>query len=289
MWQQISEHISQTIGQPFAVVATRAVGGGCINQGYHISNGPLDFFVKVNRADQVSMFEAEAAGLKQMADTQTIRVPQPIGWGVADSASYLVLEWLDLGGRGSASAQREMGRQLARLHQYPGATAFGWNRDNTIGSTPQINDWTHDWATFWQTHRIGYQLELANQRGADLRQGDALWDAVPQLLSGHQPQPALVHGDLWGGNAAVTRSGEPVMFDPAAYWGDREVDIAMTELFGGFSDEFYIGYNEVAPLDAGYAQRKVLYNLYHILNHYNLFGGSYAGQAQHMIAQLLQQ
>ncbi len=289
MWKQISANISQTIGQAFAAKTTRSVSGGCINQGYHISDEQCDFFVKVNQADRVSMFEAEAASLKQMADTQTIRVPQPISWGIVDDASYIVLEWLDLDGRGSATAQRDMGRQLAQLHQFSGATAFGWTQDNTIGSTPQVNQWTNDWTTFWQVHRIGYQLNLAHQRGGHFRQGDALLEAIPQLLNGHQPKPAFVHGDLWGGNAAVMHTGEPVIFDPAAYWGDREVDIAMTELFGGFSSEFYAGYNEIAPLDAGYEKRKVLYNLYHILNHYNLFGSGYAGQANRMIAQLLQQ
>jgi fructosamine-3-kinase len=130
-------------------------------------------------------------------------------------------------------------------------------------------------------------LALAARQGSDIRQGEALMAAIPELLAGHNPQPSLVHGDLWGGNAAILQTGEPVMFDPAAYWGDREVDLAMTELFGGFSSDFYGGYREVAPLDAGYDRRKVLYNLYHILNHYNLFGSGYAGQANRMIEQLL--
>jgi fructosamine-3-kinase len=180
-----------------------------------------------------------------------------------------------------------MGRRLAQLHQARGLETFGWTRDNTIGSTSQVNPRTTDWVEFWCDYRVGYQLAIARQRGNDIRQGEALMDAIPALLAGHRPEPSLVHGDLWGGNAAILQTGEPVIFDPAAYWGDREVDLAMTELFGGFSSEFYAGYQEIAPLDAGYDRRKVLYNLYHVLNHYNLFGSGYAGQANRMIEQLL--
>lgn len=286
MWHPIAQHISQTTGQPFEILDRRSVGGGCINQGYRLVGNDRTYFVKLNRADQVAMFEAEALGLGQLGATQTIRVPRPICYGVADSACYLVLEWLDLG-RSMAQTDREMGRKLAQLHQCRGSTAFGWERNNTIGSTPQLNPWTHRWIDFWQTHRIGYQLDLGRKRGGSFPQGDRLLEAIPTLLADHQPAPALVHGDLWGGNAAVTTTGEPVIFDPATYWGDREVDLAMTELFGGFSSAFYQGYEEVYPLEAGYSTRKILYNLYHILNHFNLFGGSYEGQANRLIAQLL--
>jgi fructosamine-3-kinase len=164
---------------------------------------------------------------------------------------------------------------------------FGWDINNTIGSTVQINNWTANWAEFWAEHRIGYQLKLARRRGGHFPQGERLLKVIPELLAGYEPQPSLVHGDLWGGNAGVTSAGEPVIFDPAAYFGDREVDIAMTELFGGFPAEFYRGYNQVGPLDLGYEKRKTLYNLYHILNHFNLFGGSYASQANQMINRIL--
>ena len=164
---------------------------------------------------------------------------------------------------------------------------FGWDINNTIGSTVQINNWTVNWAEFWAERRIGYQLKLARRRGGLFPQGERLLEVIPELLADHEPQPSLVHGDLWGGNAGVTSAGEPVIFDPAAYFGDREVDIAMTELFGGFPAEFYRGYNQVWPLDLGYEKRKTLYNLYHILNHFNLFGGSYASQANQMINRIL--
>jgi fructosamine-3-kinase len=287
MWNSIAAQISQVTGQPF-VVATppRSVGGGCINQGYKLTDGSRTYFVKLNQASQIAMFEAEAAGLRALITTKTIRAPQPICTGIVEGNGYLILEWIDLG-QGDRTDWLEMGRQLAALHQAPGADKFGWERHNTIGSTPQINSWTADWAEFWINHRIGYQVRLAQRRGGTFPLVDRLLAAIPDLLADHHPQPSLVHGDLWSGNAAIAQTGEPVIFDPATYYGDREVDLAMTELFGGFPDAFYQGYNQVLPLDSGYSRRKILYNLYHILNHFNLFGGSYASQANRMMQQLL--
>ncbi|MGD1804479.1 fructosamine kinase family protein [Dapis sp. BLCC M126] len=287
MWKKIAEHITQVTEEKFEVTNHSSVGGGCINNGYKLTNGTRSYFVKINQASLVEMFRAEALGLKQMWETQTIRVPKPLCYGTEGNNCYIVLEWLDLGGRGNDKSWEEMGRNLAALHRYQGKSEFGWDINNTIGSTPQINTWCGDWAEFWAQHRIGYQLKLAKRRGGSFSQGYRLLKMIPELLADHQPQPSLVHGDLWGGNASVTANGEPVIFDPATYWGDREVDIAMTELFGGFPNAFYRGYNEAWPLDDGYKQRKILYNLYHILNHFNLFGGGYASQAERMIQQLL--
>jgi len=286
MWDDIAAHIEKVTQKPFAMSDRRSVGGGCINQGYRISAGDRSYFVKLNRATQVEMFIAEASGLEQMAETQAIRVPRPICWGTAGDTGYLVLEWIDLG-RGSTAAWREMGCQLAAMHQSTSSLGFGWERNNTIGATPQINDWKSDWTEFWVENRIGFQLRMARRRGGHFPQGDRLLDQIPRLLAGYSPTPSIVHGDLWSGNAAITAEGEPVIFDPATYYGDREVDLAMTELFGGFGSEFYRGYNEVYPVDEGYSFRKTLYNLYHILNHFNLFGGGYDSQANRMIDQLL--
>lgn len=285
MWTQIAQQIAQATEQEFSVQNHRSVSGGCINQGYAVSNGKLSYFVKLNQAAQVAMFEAEALGLEQMLQTATIRVPKPICWGRADGSAYLVLEWLELG-TGNTNSWLEMGRKLAALHRANSDRGFGWQQNNTIGSTPQINTWNADWAEFYAQNRLGYQFQLAKRRGGHFPQQDELLAAIPQLL-GHQPLPSLVHGDLWGGNAACSATGEPVIFDPATYYGDREVDIAMTELFGGFPAAFYLGYNEVFPLDVGYERRKTIYNLYHILNHFNLFGGGYASQANRAIAQIL--
>lgn len=286
MWTEIANRISEVTGEKFEIDRHRSVGGGCINRGYVITNSnDSTYFVKLNQASLVEMFAAEALGLQQMRSTQAIRVPKPICWGTAGNSAYLVMEWLDLGGSGS---WEEMGRQLAAMHESLQTEArFGWEINNTIGSTPQINTWTSDWAEFFAIHRIGYQLKLARRRGGNFPQGERLIEAIPELLAGHHPQPSLVHGDLWGGNADFTASGEAIIFDPATYIGDREVDMAMTELFGGFPAGFYRGYNQVFPLDAGYEQRKTLYNLYHILNHFNLFGGSYGSQANNAIAKIL--
>ena len=286
MWDAIATQISQSLDQPFHLETRRSMSGGCINSGYAISGSQQTYFVKVNEAAQLAMFAAEAAGLDQMFASQTIRVPKPICWGTAAGSAYLVLEWLELGNP-SKSGWEAMGHQLAALHQNTSRKGFGWQMNNTIGSTVQINDWTTNWTEFWTEHRLGYQFKLAAERGGIFPGQTRLLNAIPQLLAGHDPQPALVHGDLWSGNAAVTQAGEPVMFDPATYFGDREVDLAMTELFGGFPADFYRGYKTAFPLDSGYSQRKTLYNLYHILNHFNLFGGSYAAQANRMIQQIL--
>lgn len=284
MWTEIDAHISQVTGKKFHSSQRRSVGGGCINQGYAVCDGQRTYFVKVNQASQVTMFEAEALGLQQILQTATIRVPKPICWGKAGNSGYLVLEWLEMG-EGNTKSWEEMGRKLAAMHLATSSQGFGWDMNNTIGSTPQINTWTANWAKFYAKHRLGYQFQLARQRGGDFPQ-EKLLAAIPELLT-HQPQPSLVHGDLWGGNAGCTVSGESVIFDPATYFGDREVDIAMTELFGGFPEGFYRGYNEVWRLDEGYDRRKTLYNLYHVLNHFNLFGGGYASQANRMISQIL--
>lgn len=286
MWTEIDAHISQVTGEKFLNDQRRSVGGGCINQGYAVSDGERTYFIKLNQASQVAMFEAEALGLKQMLATATIRVPKPICWGTASNSSYIVLEWLEMGG-GNTHFWEEMGRKLGAMHKATSQQGFGWDINNTIGSTPQINTWTADWAEFYTQHRLGYQFQLARRRGGNFPQQEKLLAAIPELLANHQVQPSLVHGDLWGGNAGCTASGEPVIFDPATYFGDREVDIAMTELFGGFPGGFYRGYNEVFPLDPGYEKRKTLYNLYHILNHFNLFGGGYGSQANRMIEKIL--
>lgn len=284
MWTQIAEHISQS--QPkFKIVSHRSVSGGCINQGYAVSDEKRTYFVKLNEATKIEMFAAESLGLQEMTQTNTIRVPKPLCWGVADNFAYIVLEWLDLGAATTNSWQR-MGQNLANMHCVTTFEGFGWKQNNTIGSTPQINDWKTNWVEFYAQHRLGYQFQLANRKGGHFPQQEQLLASLPQLLS-HQVTPSLVHGDLWGGNAAFTEGGEPVVFDPAIYYGDREVDIAMTELFGGFPAAFYQAYNETFPLEPGYEQRKTLYNLYHILNHFNLFGGGYASQANRTIAQIL--
>ena len=223
-------------------------------------------FLKTNDIHYADAFAAEADGLLALRNAG-LRAPAVIAHGEVSGQAYLLLEYLDLRTGGDFA---ELGRMLANAHRKPGPR-FGWARDNYIGSTPQLNGWGEDWAEFWRERRIRPQAERA---GVQVN-----LDAVDRLLENHRPQPSLLHGDLWSGNAGFTREG-PVVFDPAVYYGDREADLAMTELFGGFPGEFYQAYNQTWALDEGYARRKHLYNLYHLLNHLNLFGGGYLGQVK---------
>ncbi|HSD61707.1 MAG TPA: fructosamine kinase family protein [Burkholderiales bacterium] len=285
-WDQIAAEISAATGRQFTIARRSSLGGGCINDACLIEGGGRRYFVKLNRAEKAEMFAAEAEGLAEILATKTIRVPAPLCHGAGGSTAWLVLEYLELGGRGDA---RELGRRLAALHRCTG-TSFGWRRDNTIGSTPQVNTPGNDWLAFWRERRLGFQLRLAAKnglRGALQAKGERLMDRLTAFFPGYAPAPSLLHGDLWGGNHGYAASGEPVIFDPAVYYGDREADLAMTELFAGFGSDFYKGYREAWPLDAGYAVRKNLYNLYHVLNHANLFGGGYGSQAEAMMERLL--
>ncbi|NIP73255.1 MAG: fructosamine kinase family protein [Gammaproteobacteria bacterium] len=286
LWDEIASAIASATGEPFTVQAQRAVGGGCINQAYRLSGDGREYFVKTNETSGLAMFEAEAEGLAEMAEARAIRVPRPVTAGTAGGMAFVAMEYIPMGGRARPEA---VGEQLAALHRVT-RERFGWHRDNTIGSTPQINTPCDDWVEFWRRHRLGYQLDLAARRGLGRRavsRGEQLAVRFDALFSDYRPRPSLLHGDLWGGNAAGDDRGNPVIFDPATYHGDREADLAMTELFGGFGRGFHDAYDAAWPLDPGYPVRKVLYNLYHVLNHYNLFGGGYGGQAESMIDRLL--
>ncbi|MEJ2181805.1 MAG: fructosamine kinase family protein [Gammaproteobacteria bacterium] len=290
MWQTIRENIADSIGEPFVIESTHSVGGGSINSAYVIKGDQHSYFVKTNSATRLSMFEAESAGLQEIAASNTIKVPQPLCVGTSAGSAYIVMEYLAInaGRSGSSGSIDQLGIDLAAMHRITHAQ-FGWHRDNTIGSTPQVNDRLNSWIDFYREHRLGYQYQLAAKNGYRnlLRRGEMLMSALNQFFTDYQPQASLLHGDLWSGNYAIDDSGQPVIFDPAVYFGDREADIAMTELFGGFSPRFYSAYNDAFPLDSGYNTRKTLYNLYHILNHLNLFGAGYSGQAEHMTEQLL--
>lgn len=288
LWQQIRSDIREHTGVDVGEDAGRGVGGGCISQAFRVEGDGRAFFVKTNRAELADMFEAEAEGLNEIVASDSVRAPAPVCWGVAGGHCYLVMDYLEFG-HGSGAAGR-LGEQLARMHRVT-RDAFGWHRDNTIGSTPQINTpQDSDWIAFWRDRRLGFQLELAGRKGhgGELqRLGAQLMERFPALFVDYTPVPSLLHGDLWGGNHAVLNSGEPVIFDPAVYYGDREADLAMTELFGGFGRDFYAAYEDAWPLDSGYSVRRQLYNLYHVLNHLNLFGGGYHGQAVRMTKSLL--
>jgi fructosamine-3-kinase len=254
--------------------------------------GERRLFVKVTDADRAAMLEAEADGLRAITATATIPVPAPVAVGTGQACGYLVVEWLDLSGPTDNGA---LGAALARLHRArpragPRGERFGWSRDNFLGATPQANGWCDDWAAFFVERRLAPQFALAaaNGHGDDLqRRGERVLQRSRELLLRRGVVPSLVHGDLWSGNAGSLPDGTPVVFDPAVYVGDREVDIAMTELFGGFGVAFMRAYGEAWPLDSGYPQRRTIYNLYHLLNHLNLFGSSYAARVERSIDEIL--
>jgi protein-ribulosamine 3-kinase len=287
-WQLITEQIEAATGEPFKLIDVRAQAGGDINSAYCLQGPEQAYFVKLNRAGSEPMFAAEAAGLLEIAATQTLRVPAPIVHGTANAQAFLVLEYIRFD-TNRQNAQALMGEQLAAMHAKP-QPHFGWHRDNTIGSTEQPNNPHKDWVEFWRIQRLQHQLNLAAEngyRGKLQEQGELLCAKFAGFFDGYQPRPSLLHGDLWGGNAACDEQGNPVIFDPACYYGDREADLAMTELFGGFGPAFYAAYRQASPLDPGYSIRKRLYNLYHILNHLNLFGRGYLAQAVNMVDDLL--
>lgn len=262
------------------------LAGGCINATYRITAGDgRSLFLKSNTAAQAPMLAAEASGLDLLAAADGPRVPRVLGHGTAQGCAWLVTEYLDLQGGGNATA---FGRDLARMHAYRGES-FGLDHDNWIGTTPQPNTPIEDWVAFWRQRRLGHQLELAAADGhRDIAErGQRLVECMEAFFAGYRPAPSLVHGDLWAGNQAYDEHGRGVIFDPAVYFGDREADLAMTELFGGLPEAFWSGYREVWPLEPGYPVRRDLYNLYHILNHAHLFGGGYVRQSAHMIDRLL--
>lgn len=284
-WPAIAASIASATSRPFDFASHVPTSGGYINQTLRIEGKDgRRFFLKLNEIRKYPVLQSEVAGLAAIAETRTLRVPTVIAHGTTDLHSYLVLEYLELQSHGDA---RKLGEQLALMHRCT-STRFGFEHDNHIGATMQPNAWMDDWITFLRERRLGFQLRLARQNNLGLQDiGEKLLKALPRFFAGYEPVPSLLHGDLWGGNHAYLPDGTPVIFDPAVYYGDRECDIAMTELFGGFSQGFYAAYRASFPLDAGYAARRDLYNLYHILNHANMFGGSYVNQSTQIMKKLL--
>ncbi|AFY28826.1 fructosamine kinase family protein [Cyanobium gracile] len=279
------------------LVGRAPVGGGSIHSAWRLDLADgRRLFAKTNGASSLPILEAEAEGLRALAeaaDEAGPRVPVPLACGVAGASAVLVLPWLDLS-RGRSAADepqwRRLGAALAALHRHSltrpcvaedrvGA-AFGWPRDNVIGSFPQRNGWQADWGRFFVQRRLAPQLEHLARSGHPLRRASLLLEHTGLWLGRHRPEPCLVHGDLWSGNAAISSDGQGVIFDPAVHRADREVDLAMARLFGGFPEAFFEGYQDAWPLSSGHRARRELYNLYHLLNHANLFGGSYVGQSQ---------
>lgn len=273
-----------------------AVGGGCISQAEIIElEDGRRYFLKSNADGPADLFERELEGLRALGEVGAVRVPEVIGSGGFPPAGdglppFLVLEAIESGAP-ARDYQESFGRQLARLHRESRQERFGFVADNYLGSTPQPNPWKSDWVEFWREARLGFQLDLARRQGrsdATLdRLGERLLERLPEFIEEPAEPACLLHGDLWGGNAMTDSRGQPVIIDPAAYFGRREAELAMTQLFGGFTAEFYRAYEEVWPLADGHEERLAIYRLYHLLNHLNLFGSSYRSGCLEILKRLV--
>lgn len=279
----------------------REIGSGDVSEAFcctSTSSGKT-FFVKVCRPTRggqsldeiVDMFKAEAKGLKAIDDTKTIRVPTPYAYGALDdgSAGYLALEFIKFGTKygGTSSVQRKLGEQLADLHLAKGPDKFGFEVNNTIGSTPQDNTWSSDWVSFWR-RRLEYQFELAKRHKHLAAAGQELLSRLDTYFEGLDIKPSLLHGDLWSGNWSVDEEGNPVIMDPATYYGHSEADLGIMRLFGGLNSEFYDAYHAKIPKAPGYEKRVNMYALYHALNHLNMFGSSYLGTSMSYLSKVLE-
>ncbi|MEM1207346.1 MAG: fructosamine kinase family protein [Acidobacteriota bacterium] len=275
----VSDVVARATGHRADVVSSRPVGGGCIHDARTVTlDDGRRVFVKASAQPAPHIFEREAEGLGALGAAEVLRVPAVFGHGDAGGTAFLVMEAIDAGAPGPGFFEA-FGEGLAQLHRAATADRWGFSHDNYIGATPQPNPWRDDWTSFWHGQRLGHQLTLARRAGLSDpeldRLGDRILDRLGDLLGDVDEPPALLHGDLWSGNYLVGPRGEPVLIDPAVYYGHREADLAMARLFGGFPDPFYRAYGREWPLAPGSERRLVLYELYHMLNHLNLFGTGY--------------
>ena len=290
--EKLAQAISDATEALFEVTRIEAVGGGCIHTAVKIAGEMAGekhaYFAKVNEADRRPMFAAEAEGLAALRAAGAVAVPEAVTHGDDGDHAWLVLQWLELAAI-DAHSGANLGVALAAQHRKP-QERFGWAHDNFIGASVQANGWSDDWLAFWRAKRLVAQLRLAERNRLPSRlidRGERLADDCAAFFRTYVPEKSLLHGDLWSGNAAATEGNIPVVFDPAVYVGDREADVAMTELFGGFPADFLAAYRAAWTLDDGYRVRRDFYHLYHVLNHANLFAGAYVRQAGQSIDRLL--
>lgn len=288
MSEDFAAALAAALACTLAAAPDAKVHGGSINDCYRweTSRGPV--FVKRAPVARRAQLDAEVDSLGRLRQAGALRVPALLAFGSTDTEAFLVLEWLDFVAPDAASEER-FGEALAWQHRYR-APDYGLECDNFIGATPQSNVPSDDWVTFWRERRLLYQLDLAASNGyaGQLQdRGRRLAELMDVFFASYRPAASLLHGDLWSGNRGVLADGTPAVFDAAVYYGDREADIAMTCLFGGFGPRFYSAYAATWPLDQASGTRRGLYNLYHVLNHLNLFGGAYGAQAEGMIGRLL--
>ena len=279
----ITDRLRPLIG---AVRRSEPVGGGCIANATRIEASDARYFLKWSGGDAGQTFEAEAAGLRALREAPSpLLVPEVLAaWNADDAApGALLMEWVEPG-RTDAGFWERFGEALAALHRTTSTDGrYGFERDNFIGRTPQPNAWRSAWPDFFRSQRLEPQIALARARDRWRERWDApaeqLLDRLPEWLP-ESPPASLLHGDLWSGNFLPASDGRAALIDPATYFGHRETDLALTELFGGFDRRFYDAYRAAWPLESGYTERREVYNLYHLLNHLNLFGAGYAGQVE---------
>jgi protein-ribulosamine 3-kinase len=286
--QEVIRLLAETRGAPVTLLNFSFLGGGCINHDGRLETSQGNFFMKWNDARQYPrMFETEAHGLHVLRQTGTLHVARVIGWFEQDLYQGIVLELVESNGR-SKSYGQDLGRGLAALHQHTHRT-FGLDIDNYIGSLPQGNTPATSWVDFFIHQRLAPQLRMAvdsNQLDpGEVSQFETLYKKLPAIFP--EEKPALLHGDLWSGNVIVNDTGAPCLIDPAVYYGHREAELAFTQLFGGFDDTFLEAYHEVFALAPGFAARVDTYNLYPLLVHVNLFGGSYAAQVKSILRKIV--
>ncbi|MEZ4791106.1 MAG: fructosamine kinase family protein [Flavobacteriales bacterium] len=277
----LAKHISDHLARPVDIEECVVVGGGSINDAYRLETNEGRYFVKVNQADRYpSFFAAEADGLGRIGATSTMRVPRVIAVGEDHDDSYLLLEWIASGPK-TPAFWSDFGRSLAALHRHT-APAFGLERDNYIGTLVQRNTEHPGWTEFFVQCRLEPMVAKARDRkrlgGGDVLRFERLYAQLDALFP--TEAPALLHGDLWNGNFMCGADAKPVLIDPAVYHGHREMDIAMSTLFGGFDPGFIAAYDDAWPLEQGWRERVDLCNLYPLLVHVNLFGGGYVQQVQ---------
>ena len=286
----LDDAIERMFGAGVQVTGRSSVSGGCIANGARLdlSDGSR-LFVKQSTTLSPLMFGAEAIGLTALRCDDGPRVPHPLAVCTSGPKAFILMEWIDSGRPGSGFHE-QFGRELARMHRSLAGDQFGFESNNFIGSTEQPNTWSDSWCEFFGSHRIGFQARLARDRDRiDSRLSRSIDSIVNRMgsLLVEPDQPSLLHGDLWGGNYLCDDAGLPVLIDPAVYYGHPEADLAMTELFGGFPPAFFGAYRDESPLQPGYPERRDLYNLYHMLNHLNIFGGSYLGSVRSIVSRYL--
>ena len=297
MWQRIEQAISTETGIPFHISEKQAISACSastalaesndqpVNLSFKVSDGKRSYFIKLNKKECLVNFQAEAYSLKQIKQLTHIACPSVTTIGKTLDKSFLVLDYIDFS-QSKPVLWYQLGQQLAQMHYETAHGQFGWEHDNFIGDTIQPNHWSSNWTTFFADQRIAWQLQLLSERSIILGNINHICKVCHDILLTHNASPCLVHGDLWQGNTGFTCE-QAMLFDPACYYGDREVDIAMTELFGQFPYDFYLGYEAEYPLDDGYEQRKLVYNFYHVLNHANSFGGIYIEQAKALLTRIM--